>query len=307
MANIKNIRYVTINVSCNTPQDWRYDDWNCNFCRNDHEYYQPYTADDIIYIQSWFKDVVSTDPANPDSGWYDGFNDYYIRARVYNLDGTLISETPAEFIKYSGVGWIDNKSFQNIQIDPNTAVMQNVDCFYVEFSVVTTPGSGSVEEEFETDRTEGYKRINCEQSFIIEGFFSGFDSACNYYDYGEAAYVVPNEFNNWLKHRDRYRVLGNYEWVGTSNTCSLTNDGTQSQDKTATIRKNVYRLRTPGLPPYVADMIANSLTGTYFVIDDCIGCVCHAGIEKNNELGQMWYIDTQVEQIPSEVKHISCD
>jgi hypothetical protein len=308
MTLVKNIRYVTINRSCNEPQEWRYDEWNCNYCGNDHEYYQPYNDTDIIYIQSWFKDVVSADPSSPTAGWYDAsINDWYIRARIRDYSGVLITETPSEFILAGGVGYVDNKSFQNIQIDPNTEAMAGVDCFYVEFEVITTPAVGSTEAEVEIYRTEPYKRITCEQSFLIEGIFTSFDSICNFYDISTNMYVPGTDENQWLKHRDRYRVLGNYEFVGTSNTCNLVGDGTQSQDKSGTIRKNVYRLRTRGIPPYVAERMANSITGDYFVIDDCISVICHGGLEKNNELGTMWYIDTQIEQTAAEVKHSACN
>ena len=304
---VKNIRFVTINRSCHIPQDWIYDNWNCYHCANDNEYYQPFNDTDFIYLQSWFGDVVSADPLHPDCGWYDNINPGYIRARLFDYNGGLISQDVSELVERSMVGSIDNLSYQNIQINPN--ILNGIDCFYVEFEVVTSKAIGSVPASYEYFRTEPYRRVICEPTFLIEGLFKGFDSECKYYDLASTGswYNGGNIYNSNFAHRDRYRVIGGYENDAFANTCAMNNDGTQQQIKTSTLKRNVYRLWTTGLPPYVANKLGNSITGYEFWIDDCIGCLCLAELNKNNDKGEMWWIDTHIEQIASEVKHFNCE
>jgi hypothetical protein len=306
--DVKNIRYVTINRSCHVPQEFRFDDWNCNHCANDNEYYQPFIEGDFIFLQTWFEDKLSTDPTYPDYGWYTHHNGaWYIRIRMYALDGSLISDEPNDFVNMSCCGSVDNLSFQNIRISTNGIIeSSNIDCFYFEYEVKTSSNTSEIY------RTESFKRVVCEETFTMQGNFSGFDSQCKYYDLLEdSAYYDFNSgtdfFNFPCVHVDKYRVLGTYEHTGTANDCVMLEDGTMSQVKASTLRRNVYRLRTLGLPPYVAEMMCNSTTGYSFIIDDCIECLCHAGFQKNNETGLMWYIDTEIQQIAAQVNHNNCE
>jgi hypothetical protein len=306
MADWKNIRYVTINRSCNVPQDFRYDNWNCNHCANDSEYYQPFDSTDYLYLQTWFVDNISTNPLLPNAGWYTSNTNGYIRVRLYELNGQLISEDPTDFVVMSCCGSIDNLSFQNLMIDPNTNKLSSYDCFYLEYEVRLTANTS------EYFVSEPYKRVNCEETFTIQGQFNGFDSVCNYYDLTEqyATYDYQtnvNHFNFPYAHIDKYRVLGAYELTGTSNTCNLLEDGTMSKVKASTLRNNIYQLITRPIPPYVAEKMLNSATGYSFIIDDCIECICHAGFKKNNDVGTMWHIDTEIEQISSQVNHFNCE
>jgi hypothetical protein len=169
--------------------------------------------------------------------------------------------------------------------------------------VATKIGEGKTPEEAELECsiqvcgsgvsqifTEPYCRVKCENTILIEGYYPGHDCNGNYYgEFTTDIGVAPNDF------KAQIRLIAELVKENFIFTKTVVNNKNQTSTQT-----DSFALRTGLVPPYVADKIALCFNAKELYIDD-IEYIAGAEFEKNNEQGQMWVVNTQVNKKCSEI------
>jgi hypothetical protein len=273
--------------------------WNANLCGSDECYCQPYVAGDMLYLQ------------------------YIIdNSNLSNTIIQLVDQATGEPIEnYSDFlsieqGQDENKTtFLNLII--NTAGLTS--CFYVKmFLFECEPDEEVLEECINTKKAEGktqaeaelecwiqlcgegvsekysepYCPSDCYNTILIEGYYKDYDCNGNYY----GAFIGGGTNS----YKPSVRIPGELFLQNIANERTLVNN-----KPVAMKTRDVYRLRSKKVPPYVARQVAVCFAGlNYFINGD--EYITPGNIDKNFEEGQMWIIDTTVNK-ECENNNLSCN
>lgn len=289
-----NKRVYTIKPCENTLIENNLDDlFNNNLCSQDEAYCQPFVTGDKLYLQ------------------FRNDRDESVVKIVSLIDketGAIITST-GMITTEDGIG-PDETSYYNVIID--TTNLEQC-CFYVRITLffctvdptllancITTAVDGGAtlaqatydcmvelcnEENIEEIFTEPFCRVICEDTILIEGYYPKYDCDSNYYGLFDSDYFPTNSY------KCQVRIPGELSKQSYSITETIVNE-----EKQASKMNSVYKLLTPKIPPYVANQIANCFNAERLYID---GVEYKRGvvIEKNNDVGNMWIINTDVQRI----------
>jgi len=280
--------------------------WNGNHCAQDIDYSNPFTDSDTLYFQYAY---------NPDT--------------IKTIIVQLVNSETEEIINPSGVitteqGTDSNgTSFFNIIVDCSAI---DVDCIFLntyffdcevdeegsEYLDCYDPkvGAGTpsyearlqcyqslCEGEYTTITTESYKRVKCEGTIRIHGYYPSHDCNGNYY--GEFTGGVTNSFIPSI------RVRGEVFWTGT-NVEEVLTDRTRTKAR----RVDTYNLRTEMIPPYVVQQVAICFSSQYLYVESPENgdnlYKKSVALQKNREEGRMWIINTEL-LIECNEQNFTCD
>lgn len=291
-----NKRIFTIKPCENTLIENNLDDlFNANLCAQDEAYCQPFITGDKIYFQ------------------FRNDRDESVTKMVSLIDketGAIITSTGMVTTE-NGVG-PDETSYYNVIID--TATLEEC-CFYVRItlffcevdptllaSCINTAVDGGAtlaqatydcmvdlcnEENIEEIFSEPYCRINCDDvsTLLIEGTYPKYDCDLNYYGIFDSDYFPTNSF------KCQVRVFGEISKQNYNITETIVNE-----DRSATKMQSAFKLLTPKIPAYVAQQMANCFNAEHVYIDG-VEYKRAIVLEKNNDVGNMWIINTDVLRI----------
>lgn len=280
--------------------------WNNNLCAQDEAYCQPWIAGDKIYFQyrndrdeSFSKIIKIINQENgqiiPNSGLDADNNPYTI---ITTEEGQDINDT----------------SYLNVIIDTTNIP---VCCFYLRISLffcepdpallsdcISSGVAGGKtleqatydcmvdlcnEENIVEIFSEPYCKVTCENTVLITGTYPKYDCDLNYYGIFNDDYMDNNSFTISV------RVPGEIVQENYNITENIVND-----DKTSSKMQSGYRLMTPKIPPYVANQIANAFNAQHLYVDG-VEYKRGVSIEKNNDQGFMWIINTTLLRICDDI------
>lgn len=271
--------------------------WNENLCAQDEAYCQPWVPGDKLYFQFRNdRDESSTkiiDLINKDTGEIISSTGMITTEEGVDAEGTsyynvIIDTTNLEICCFymrltSFFCDVDPTLLANCITDatspdnpnPKTLAQATYDC------MVQLCNEENIEEIF----TEPYCRVICEETVLIEGTYPKYDCDLNYYGLFDSDYFPTNSY------KCQVRVMGEINKQSYNITETILNE-----EKQASKMNSVYKLLTPKIPPYVANQIANCFNAQHLYID---GVEYKRGvvIEKNNDVGNMWIINTDLQRI----------
>lgn len=268
--------------------------WCNNLCSQDEKYCNPFVKGDKIYFQ-FRNDTV----------------DYWkILPKIYNgTTGEIIASN--DYIS-TETGTDENDNYYlNIIVNTGSAGGSDfpLDCWYMKVylfecdvneelysdCVTAALAEGKTQEEAEFECsvelcgsgvseiiTEPYCLHPCDETLLIEGVYPVKDCEGNYYGVFQDDYFATNSF------KFQVRIVGELIKQSFNFETTIVNRTKQKSTK-----KDVYQLTSHKIPPYVAERIANCFNAQELYIDG-VAYDSGAQIEKNNEFGQMWIINTQV-------------
>lgn len=290
--------------------------WNCNLCGNDLPFYIPIGRED--YFQFQFQQI---DPFNgirwlfnPTYGQYGWTTvmDAYVRdccTGNYILDGSGNPKSAANYISgnYSLFGAYVTTNWQNIAQTTNIQQFQfysngiwndlstqyNSDCFYFEFRFYDTTGG------YTTLYTEPYKFVYCKNTLYISGAYNSKD--CNGYYYGTDFKYNPG-ISFPFAYNNARRFYASLERIGFSIEKELVGNTLKTTSTTVTEK---FLLRTERLSERMAMYLVNLLASEQVMIDGEI-YVCDGDINKNNEVGNQWFIEASLRKQNCNKKFGNC-
>jgi hypothetical protein len=273
------------------------DSWNCNLCANDLPYFNTINAGQRLYFQFQQPDNMNgTDPSAPGSfGWDSAFASYEI---FKCCDDTQIEGGGMVWKKYVGLfeqtnykGESTYNSIQQISFDVNAIITNgfgNFDenhCFYFKFTFATDETG----LQTETFCSEPFQLNHCLNSTVgLEGVFPASTLDCFGYYYGLPVWSVGSEF----VYRNEYRVRGALELQSVEIEKELVTRYLKAVNSSTC---EIYRLSTYGLPERVVLLISNILAARDLYANEKLYQL-DGGIEKNNEIGSQWFIETKLKR-----------
>lgn len=282
--------------------------WNCNLCANDLPYFNPVsTTDELDFQFQQFDDLNSNGAITSYTfGWNTGACNVYLKdccTDEYLEESPGVPKSIVDYctqyyvsqfgqIQYNNI--VDLKDIQAIRIPIANfyadfqAAFPGSDCFYFEFQFYF----GGVTTNI---YTEPYKFVNCENTLVIESDYPKLD--CNNYWYGGVyLQVLGNKYiGNPFFYSNKIRIPAYIERTSFEITKEFL--GLKLTTKTSQMTEN-FQLLTERVPERIALLLANILTGEKVYIGNG-EFVVSGSVSKNNEIGNQWFIE-------SELKRINC-
>jgi hypothetical protein len=312
------------------------DAWNNNLCSNDSCYYTPVVLGDCLNFQFQFqntrnaKNAISytnylqrTTPKIKYNWFHNTLNptDWTIKAKLFDAStgaefkvaGNNYADTMMEqagiFLSLdrkasaktlplnSFYRWTQNARFCVPSTLPNGFPSQ----FYFTFEVVDFTGASS-----DTVYTQLYQIEKCDNTILLGGLYTNKD--CFGYDYAippdntvtpkqsPFTQVIGSAFlynNRPSQYNNTHRVRGTSNYVGRL----IEKDIPERQCLSIkTSVKEQYDLRIKPVPPYIAEIINNALSGQVAYITGVpnygtIEVQPNGGAIKNNDVSNMWVVD----------------
>lgn len=276
--------------------------WNENLCGQDEAYCQPWVAGDKIYYQ--FTN--------------DRDESFSKIVKLINKETSEIISTPFAVTTEQGIDE-NGTTYLNVIIDTT-----NIDicCFYLRVSLFycepdpalltacidTGVGLGKSldqatydcmvefcnEENIVEIFSEPFCKVICEDTLLIQGTYPKYDCDGGYHG------AFDDDYNPLNSYTLSVRVMGEINQENFQILETIVND-----DKTASKLTSTYRLMTPKIPPYVARQIANCFNAQVLTIDG-IEYKRGVAVEKNNDQGNMWIINSQLLRICDDI-NFTCD
>lgn len=264
--------------------------WCNNLCSQDEKYCNPFVVGDKIYFQ--FRN--------------DTVEYWKILPKIFNgTTGEIIASAGLVTME-TGTDANDNY-YLNIIVDTTT---MPVNCWYLKtflfacdvnellyqacYDAAILAGETPEEAEFNCsvelcgpgvteNISEPYCAHACDKTLLIKGTYPYKDCRGNYYGSFEDDYFATNSYKCEIRIvAELIKQSFNFDSIIVNN------------NKQKTTKKDVYQLLgNLMVPPYVAEKIADCFNAQELYID---GVAYDNGpqIEKNNDIGQMWVINTQV-------------
>jgi len=277
---------------------------------------------------SWYQYLQRAFPKIPYTWYHNSLNptDWTIRAKIinactgadYNVPSTTNNYADV-FMKNAGIflsqdrkasaktlpanswyKWVQNGIF----CIPSTLPANFPPQFYFSFEIKNFAGVSSFVF------SQVYDVDTCNNTILLEGSYSLKD--CFGYDYSipldnplaTPSYGIGTPFNQVVNssflvlnsergYRNVHRIRGNAEYVGRL----IEKDIPERQCLSIkTSVKEQYRLRLKPLPPYVAEIVNNNLSGqlaylTGVANKGLIEVQPNAGATKDNDISNMWLVD----------------
>lgn len=236
---------------------------------------------DLIYLQFSLPDRFNDwENTGGTYGWQGGGEPYFVALKLADGCCNELGELPAGAIRSAWVGVQENIRLQTIIIDPSFI---DRDCF--QFKVELLGGANPCGAYF----TEPYKRVNCEETVLLEGDFGDkFD--CDGFFFGEPDKYLQS-IGSFLPYKLKIRVRGE---IALKETEIQKERSAKAPTQARQIER--WRLRTEPLPPYVAEQIIRILTAKTITAQN--KALEFAGnVSKNVEKGKMWFIDCDLNVI----------
>lgn len=280
--------------------------WNFSHCPTDRDYCQPFVVGDKIYKQFFT-------PRN-----------YYSYAFIHLIDiktGLDVSQYVSPLTVERGYDKNDNL-FSNLILD--TAILENVECFYFKIvaftckfkepSEIETFGdcvedlkdAGKTTEEaqeicltnmcadsMDVIYSEPYCKVVCQNTILVEGFYPNYD--CNGNFYGK--FTSGSTTNSF---KPQIRLMGSVEPNQYDIEETLTNRKRISARKIET-----FQFRTKRIPYYVAQQLSNIFASKTVTVDGT-EYLRAINITKNNDEGTMWIVNSTLLQECNEI-NFTCD
>lgn len=292
------------------------DSWNCNLCPNDLPYYNVVSEDDKLYFQ--FQQIDTLNGQDPNGAWTYGWgsianpdalvgavirdcctgeplqNDFNVDLEIGDVQYLtgFVGVYPVQ--NYDGsITWIN---IQQNQIDMNLLApylqSNSTDCFYIEFVFKTDDGPSY------SLYTEPYKLEHCENTIVLEG--SGTGTYKNCFGFWTQSNTTNLPFNSvshgWgtlVPYLWKYRIKGFFELMAISVKKEFV--GTY-QNTVSTELSKVYSLKTNRIPERIATMVAYMISSSNFFVNG-FEYVVDGEIEKNNEVGNQWFLEVQMRSV----------
>lgn len=161
------------------------DQWNCNLCQTDREYWLPVVAGDVFMFQTRFFDGVNADPENPTLGIGN-----WLHMDVCDKDGTpVMDETEPNLILRSVVAHSGRYSYQLWEIDFDIITEE---CFSIRF--YTNDNQEVVTQHYSKSPAV------CQSTVLIRSTHRGTDNGGNYYGSPAGDFVGDvMTFNNLIR------------------------------------------------------------------------------------------------------------
>lgn len=279
--------------------------WCNNLCSQDEKYCNPFILGDKLYFQ-YFNDSTSY---------------WKVLPKLINFADDSVIPSAAMITTQTGKDAAGN-NYLNFVVD----IPQDfaVECFYIKIYLFACDvnelsyqacynaaiGSGKTPEEAELECSitlcgpgvseiisEPYCLVKCEKTILVEGFYPKYDCNGNYYgdlSSGTPPATVANIY------KPQIRIPGEIAKESFSFDSVIVNNKKQKSTQS-----QVFRLYTPKIPPYVADKLAVIFNSEKLIID---GQEYRPSEEltKNNEVGQMWIINTLITKNCEQIS-FNCD
>ena len=263
------------------------DTYNCNKCPNDVDYFQLYEENEKLYVYFGWDDPFSPDITSPTYGWNNAGNpNILISAEVQDLDGNPLYATVDLFCSQ----WMNayraenNSNYQVLEID--TSLISET-CWIIKYTL-------NLRSSSEVFYSEPYRKVNCEETILIEGTFESEDCDGKYYGVFDSAF---GSLTGALTYLDKYRVPADLEKDNFDiDRVTTTDSRVISTQKIAN-----YLFRTKRLPEYEADKLINSFSAKTIKLDS-VEFTEIQGFSKNNESGSMWIVSVELGIKKNELK-----
>jgi len=168
-------------------------EFNCSDCCDGVStmFYVPFSTTDKIQIQTQIFDFYNTDRENPMAGFGT-----WIDAVIVDLSDGSESDI-SNYLGPNGafVGWNGSKSYQIVELDGSLLP----ECWQIKYRVYD---SDSPQEEVQELCSQHFKLDTkfCNETLLIQGIRTGFDSEGNYYGLPDASFGDPPfEYNNQIR------------------------------------------------------------------------------------------------------------
>lgn len=267
--------------------------WNNNLCAQDEAYCQPWVAGDKLYFQ--FTN--------------DRDESFSKIVKLINKETGAIISTPGIITTQDGFDE-NGTAYYNVIVDTT-----NIDicCFYLRVSlffcepdpsllstcITTGTDQGKSldqatydcmvefcnEENIVEVFSEPFCKVICEPTLLIQGTYPKYDCDSGYHG------LFDDDYNPDNSYTLSFRIPGEINQENYQIAETIVNE-----DKTASKMTSSYRLMTPKIPPYVARQIANCFNAQVLTIDG-IEYKRGVAVEKNNDQGNMWIINSQLLRI----------
>ena len=272
--------------------------WNNNLCGQDEAYCQPWVPGDILYFQftndrdESFSKIIKLINKETDA--------------IITTGGIVTTE---EGVDESGT------TYYNVIIDTTNI---EICCFYLRVSLffcepdpallgacitTGTDAGKSLEQatydcmvEFCNEEnivevfSEPFCKVTCESTLLIQGTYPKYDCDGGYHG------LFDDDYNPDNSYTLSYRIPGEINQDNYQIAETIINE-----DKTGSKMTSSYRLMTPKIPPYVAKQIANCFNSQVLTIDG-IEYKRGVAVEKNNDQGNMWIINSQLLRICDDIR-----
>jgi hypothetical protein len=302
--------------------------YNCIRCGNDKEYAQPVTLGDTLYFQFNFSNTRNGAPptwatwwSHPTVtyGWYHATlnpTNYTIKVRMFDAcSGTEVSNTLVQAMivnasvyavydqpnSYNGTPYqAEYKWLQNLILKPDSNAPKD---FYLQIDVTKADLTTA------SYYTEPYYINACASpsSYTLEGVFGTWDT-CDYTYYGSVKPSANNRnaspttgvlgantlYNDGREtaYRNILRFTGSVEWVGEVIEKTIP---TRFCSSVSTKSNDVWRCRTYGIAPYMAERMKHIFRAKTSYVNGNIQVNNVTGFNRNNEIGTMWYVDCELQ------------
>ena len=278
------------------------DSWNCNLCANDLPFFNLVNLEDKIYFQFQQIDNVNGQipgVGNFTAGWDSGF----ARAEIYDCcNDQLLTSLITSVAEGHVVGLIEEFDLQGNPIYTNYQALcldvQEINelfpdpfdlagnCFYIKFFFINNPELGTEDEIC----SEPFRINPCQnkiQTTLIKGVYPKSARDCFGYYYGGpllGSFIgIPFDWSS------EYRVRGVLEKTGIE----INKDTVTRRLRAVNSEQcELYRFATFGVPEVVAGIIANLFGAQEVYLNNKL-LQLNAAIEKNNEIGNQWFIETE--------------
>lgn len=138
--------------------------------------------------------------------------------------------------------------------------------------------------------SEPFCKVTCESTLLIQGTYPKYDCDGGYHG------LFDDDYNPDNSYTLSYRIPGEINQDNYQIAETIINE-----DKTGSKMTSSYRLMTPKIPPYVAKQIANCFNSQVLTIDG-IEYKRGVAVEKNNDQGNMWIINSQLLRICDDIR-----
>lgn len=253
---------------------------------------QPYLpsgceAADLLYFQFRYPDKLNDWDNSPMGGSGYGWalrpvGNWLVTWAIHPLQGFCQDTDKRRATVQSYVGADERgRHYQGIVINPAYLPEE----FYLSFTF-NDPDTGPY-----TVYTEPYRKVQCEKTLLMEGLYNtqgkaAFDCRGNYYG-------LPTRYlGSPFQYRNSVRLPAEFVWImfgveverpNRLNTTKITN-------------KDVYRLRSRMLPPYVARQVETVIQSKALIVNG-YEYTFSGDVERNNDTSNMWALDLRLEEV----------
>jgi len=272
--------------------------WNEVFCPADEPYFQPVCVEgdckelagcltgpgacdqtDLLYFQFTLPDFFNDWEGGEVTHVWKGqkVGNWFAVPEVFSP--TACDLMFSDYVENSWVGVReDGRTLQQIVINPRRLPP----VFFLSFTFQQPDGSEK------TLFTEMYRRATCEETVLVEGIYAqkgkGSEDCFGFF------YGVPAQASGpVMPYRNQFRLPGSFEF----DTYEIDREIVNRRTRTTRLRET-HRLRTWKIPPYVVEKLQVAMAGQDVLINQ-YPAQPSGSIDKNNEIGQMWTIDTEIE------------